>query len=338
MAQEQRHDHHDHPHDDHGHTHVHGGHSHQHRGGVLGWLQQTFAHSHDAHEKVDAALETNEEGIRTLKISLVGLAMTAILQVVIVAISGSTALLADTIHNFGDATTAIPLWIAFALMRRGQTRRFTYGFGRAEDVAGVMIVALIFFSACVAGYVSFIKIINPHPITHVWWVMTAGVIGFIGNEAVAVLRMRTGRRIGSAALIADGQHARVDGFTSLAVVVGTLGVAAGVPLLDPIIGLLITIAILFIVKDAGISIFRRMLDGIEPEILAEVEHAPMHVEAVEHVRARWLGHKMHADLKIVVDRDLSVSAAAMITAKVTTALADHVPAFGDAVIAIVPAT
>jgi cation diffusion facilitator family transporter len=326
----------------HGHDHGHGqghDHDHEHRPGILGWLQHTFAHSHDVHEKVDAAMETHERGIWALKISLIGLGLTALFQVVVVWFSGSTALLADTIHNFGDAATSIPLWIAFALVRRGQTRRFTYGFGRAEDVAGVIIVGLIFFSACVAGFESIRKLIEPQPVTHLNWVAAAAIIGFLGNEAVAIFRIRVGKEIGSAALIADGQHSRVDGFTSLAVLVGAIGVWVGVPILDPLIGLAITIAILFIVKDAARAIFRRLLDGIEPEILAEVEHAPTHVPGVQGVhqaRARWLGHKVQADLHVVVDRRLSVDEAHAIVDRVRESLAAHVPAFGDATIHVCP--
>jgi cation diffusion facilitator family transporter len=333
--------------DVHGHEqdHDHGGgahdqdHDHEQRPGILGWLQHTLAHSHDVHEKVDDAMETHERGIWALKLSLVVLGLTALFQVVIVWISGSTALLADTIHNFGDAATAIPLWIAFALIRRGQTRRFTYGFGRAEDIAGVIIVALIFFSACVAGYESILKIIAPQPVANVGWVAAAAIIGFLGNEAVAILRIRVGKEIGSAALIADGQHSRVDGFTSLAVLIGAIGVYAGVPILDPIIGLVITVAILFIVKDAATAVFLRLLDGIEPRILAQVEQAPLHVEGVEGVheaRARWLGHKVHADLHVTVDRRLSVAEAHRIMDQVQHELAEHVPAFGDATIHVCP--
>jgi len=325
--------------------HDHGGgahdddHDHEHRPGILGWLQHTFAHSHDVHEKVDDAMETHERGIWALKVSLVVLGLTALFQVVIVWISGSTALLADTIHNFGDAATAIPLWIAFALIRRGQTRRFTYGFGRAEDIAGVIIVALIFFSACVAGYESILKIINPQPVSNLGWVAAAAIIGFLGNEAVAIFRIRVGKEIGSAALIADGQHSRVDGFTSLAVLIGAIGVYVGVPILDPIIGLIITVAILFIVKDAAKAVFLRLLDGIEPRILTEVEQAPLHVEGVEGVheaRARWLGHKVHADLHVTVDRRLSVAEAHGIVDRVQQELAEHVPAFGGATIHVCP--
>ena len=178
-------------------------------------------------------MATNERGIWALKVSLIGLGATALFQVVIVLLSGSTALLADTIHNLGDAATSVPLWIAFALQRRARSRRFTYGYGRAEDLAGVVIVGLIFVSACVAGYESIRKLIDPQPVTHLWWVAAAAIIGFIGNEAVAVFRIRVGEQIGSAALIADGQHSRVDGFTSLAVLIGAIGVSMGVPILDP---------------------------------------------------------------------------------------------------------
>jgi cation diffusion facilitator family transporter len=286
-------------------------------------------------------MATHERGIWALKVSLAGLGLTALFQVVIVLVSGSTALLADTIHNVGDAATSIPLWIAFALVRRGRNRRYTYGYGRAEDIAGVIIVALIFFSACVAGYESIRKLIDPEPVTHLWWVVAAAIIGFAGNEAVAVFRIRVGKQIGSAALIADGQHSRVDGFTSLAVLFGAIGVAAGVPILDPLIGLAITIAILFIVKDAARSIFTRMLDGIEPSILSEIEHAPAHVPGVQEVhavRARWLGHNVVADLHITVDRRLSVAESHAIVERVEEALIEHVAAFGGATIHVCPCT
>src|SRR5215210_3279821 len=235
-----------HPHGEPPHAHGPGGHSHAHGTGVLGWLRGTFGHSHDIGDKVDESLESNERGIWALKVSLVGLGLTALFQVIIVWFSGSVALLADTIHNFGDAATSIPLWIAFALARRGVSRRFTYGYGKTEDVAGVVIVMVIFFSACVAAYEAVIKIISPQPITHLWWVAAAALIGFVGNEAVSVFRIRVGKEIGSAALVADGYHSRVDGFTSLSVLLGVVGVAVGVPIVDPIVGVGITIAILFI--------------------------------------------------------------------------------------------
>jgi cation diffusion facilitator family transporter len=328
-------------------THQHGspqmhsqrGHDHRHGSGVFGWLRGTFAHSHNAADKVDESMESNARGIRALKISLVGLGLTALLQLLVVLVSGSVALLADTIHNFADAGTSIPLWIAFALARRGPSRRFTYGYGKTEDVAGVFIVLIIFFSACVAAYESILKIIHPHPVLHIGWVAVAAMIGFLGNEGVALFRIRVGTEIGSAALIADGQHARVDGFTSLAVLIGVIGVWLGAPILDPIVGCLITIAILLIVKDAAFSIWTRLIDGIEPEILAEIEHAPTHVEGVRgvhDVRARWLGHRVHGDVAINVDSTLSVWEADAISRKVEAALREHVRLLGSVVVRVCP--
>lgn len=149
---------------------------------------------------------------------------------------------------------------------------------------------VIFLSACVAAYESVTKIIHPQPVQHLAWVAVAALIGFIGNEAVAVLRLKVGREIGSAALIADGQHSRVDGFTSLAVLLGALGVWLGYPIIDPIIGILITVAILFIVKEAARSVWQRLIDGIEPEIMDELEHAPTHVAGVREVQRVWRRH------------------------------------------------
>jgi cation diffusion facilitator family transporter len=205
------------------------------------------SHTHGFGDVVDPTILTTERGIWAVKWSLVGLMLTAVLQVVIVYISGSVALLADTIHNFGDAATAIPLWIAFLLARRKPSKRFTYGYGRVEDLAGVAIVFMILFSAVVAGYESIQRIFQPQEVKYLWAVVAASLIGFIGNEAVALFRIKVGKEIGSAALVADGYHARVDGLTSLAVLFGVVGVWLGYPLADPIVGLLITIAILKIV-------------------------------------------------------------------------------------------
>lgn len=323
--------------DDHVHDHGHA-HGHTHRTGLLGWLQSTFAHSHDIHEKVDDVMESNDRGFWATKWALVSLGITTIIQIVIVWFSGSTALFADTVHNLGDGANSIPLLIAFSLAKRGRSRRFTYGFGRVEDLAGVVIVLSIAVSAAVAGWESVRKILDPQEISHVWWVAAAAVAGFVGNEAVAVLQIRTGRQIGSAALVADGQHARIDGFTSLAVLFGVGGVLAGVPILDPIIGLLITAAILFILRDAGRAVFRRLLDGIEPEILAGIEHAPTHVpgvRGVEDVRARWLGHRVEAELTVLVDPHLSVEEGDAIAGNVRAALREHVPGLGQAAVSIV---
>jgi cation diffusion facilitator family transporter len=256
---------------------------------------------------IDNALETSARGIWALKVSLLGLGATALFQLIIVLVSGSAALLADTIHNFSDALTSVPLWIAFVLGRRLVSRRYTYGYGRAEDIAGVFIVLMIFFTALIAGYESYRKFIDPQPVQNVGWVIAAAVIGFLGNEAVALFRMRIGHEIGSTALIADGQHARVDGLTSLAVLFGAVGSVLGYPVADPIVGLLITLAILFIVKDTAMTMWQRLMDAVDPAVVDDVEHVAAAVPGVQDVhdiRARWIGHTLHAELHITVDEDL----------------------------------
>ncbi len=303
------HDHsdgHDHDHSD-GHGHDHG---HSHPTGIKGFFYGLFVpHSHDAADSIDDALEASKEGVRALKISLFILLGTSVLQLVVVLISGSVALLADTIHNFSDALTAVPLWVAFVLGRRVATRRHTFGFGRAEDLAGLFIVAVVALSAVVAAWQSINRLLDPQPLHNLWWVLAAGVIGFVGNEAVAIYRIRVGQRIGSAALVADGVHARTDGFTSLAVVVGAIGVMLGFPLADPIVGLLISVAIIFLLWGTVRSIGGRLMDAIEPELVARAEDAlsaTPGVLGVTRVQLRWVGHRLQGAAEVTV-ADIALS-------------------------------
>jgi len=331
---------HGHSHGGHGHGHHHD-HVHDHRKGLLGAIKEIFApHSHDAADSVDSALESSAAGIRAVKISLVVLGLTAIAQIVIVIISGSIALAADTIHNFSDALTALPLWIAFALSTKAATRRYTYGFGRVEDLAGLFVVAMITMSAVIAGYEAIMRLIHPQPIEHVGWVALAGLLGFIGNEWVALYRIRIGRRIGSAALVADGLHARTDGFTSLAVLVGAGGVASGFPLADPIIGLVITVAILAVLRTAVRDVFRRLIDGVDPELIDAAEAtlaAQPCVRSVRSVRMRWIGHRLHADAELDIDPELSLAEALHIAHDVEHDLIHTVPKLATAMIHAYPA-
>ena len=303
----------------------------------LGFSQplDAFAgHSNDGghghtHGVVDAGLAASERGIWAIKWSFAILAVTSALQLLVVFASGSVALLADTIHNIGDATTAIPLWFAFMLARRKPSKTFTYGLGRAEDLAGILIVLIILFSALVAGYEAISRLINPQPVQALGWLTAAGLVGFAGNETVAIFRIRIGRQMNSAALIADGYHARTDGFTSLAVVLGALGVWLGYPMADPIIGLLITVAIFGIVWQSSRSVLTRMLDGVEPGTIEEIRHAAEHVPGIVQVleaKARWLGHEMHADVVISVDDAQSLAQANSIAVSLQTELLAHVPA------------
>jgi len=300
----------DHSHDDHGHDHGHDDHDHGH-GGLRDLIRGVFRpHSHDAADSIDSELTASADGMRALKISLGALAVTAAFQVLIVIVSGSVALLGDTVHNFADALTAVPIGAAFLLGRRRPTKRYTYGFGRSEDLAGVFVVAMIALSAGVAAWESVQRLFHPRDVKHLGWVMVAGVVGFAGNELVAVYRIRVGRRIGSAALVADGLHARTDGLTSLAVVAGAIGVSAGWQLADPIVGLLITVAILFVLKNAARDIYRRLMDSVDPDLVDEVGRVLASVpgvQAVESVRIRWIGHELRAEAEIVSDADLSLA-------------------------------
>ena len=222
------------------HAHRHGG-PHVHRGSHEAHL----GHGH-SHGLVDADVKRSREGLTAVGLSLVVLGATAIAQLAIFLASGSVALLADLIHNFGDAATAIPLAAAFLLRSE-----------RAEGYAGLFVVAAIFASACVAGIESVARLVHPEPPTHLAALAAAGLIGFAGNQVAAGIRTRGGRRLGSAALVADGNHARADSYVSLGVVGGAAAVAAGLPLADPLIGLAITGVILKITRDS----WRTVSDG-----------------------------------------------------------------------------
>jgi cation diffusion facilitator family transporter len=277
--------------------------SHGHRHGVWGAIRHALSpHSHDHAEVIDTA-SANREGMRALAISLGALGITALLQVVIVAVSGSVALLADTIHNFSDALTAIPLGVAFWLGRRPPNDRYTYGYGRAEDLAGVFVVGVITLSAVVAGWEAIGRLLHPRTIDQAGWVALAGLVGFVGNELVAHYRIRVGRRIGSAALVADGLHARTDGFTSLAVLGAALGSMAGWDQADPLIGLAISAAIFNVLRDAARDIWRRLMDRVDPRLVEQIAHDLGHVPgiaSVDRVRVRWIGHELHADAEVAL--------------------------------------
>ena len=303
----------DHDHDDGDRDHDHGVHDHDDasRTGLIGRIRLVLApHSHDAADSVDSALEASDKGIRAVKISFAGLLATSGLQLAVVLISGSVALLADTIHNFSDALTALPLYVAFVVGRRAATKRFTYGYGRAEDLAGLFVLAMILGSSVLAAWTSIDRLIHPQVISSLGLVAIAGVIGFAGNELVALYRIRVGKEIGSAALVADGYHARTDGLTSLAVVVGAAGVWLGYPRADPIVGLLITIAIVWVLKGAAVQVFGRLMDAVDPALVDEIATVASHtvgVQSVTDVRVRWIGHRLEASLHAVVDCDWTLA-------------------------------
>lgn len=297
-------------------------------------------HSHDVTDAIQTAEEASSHGIRAAWIGLAGMTATAVLQIGIVAISGSIALLADTLHNAGHAVTTIPLIIAFRLGRRPPTDRYPYGFRRAEDISGLVIAAVIALSAVLIIRESVEALINPPGISNLWWVFAAGLVGAAGNELVAIYRIRAGRRIGSAALVAEGNHARADGLTSIAVVVGVLGVWAGFSHADAIVGLLIAVAIVWILVNSARPILRRLMDGVDPGTIETIESVAARAEGVhrvDRVRARWTGHRMEAEIDVAVAAGQTVEQGHRIAEEIHHELLHSVPHLEHATVHINPA-
>jgi cation diffusion facilitator family transporter len=332
---------HQHSHDGgHGHSGRAREHEHEHddqpRPGLTARLRHLLRpHSHEPASQVDAVMEASAEGMRALWISLAVLAATALIQAVVVAVSGSVALLGDTVHNAADALTAVPLGIAFAAGRRPPNRRYTYGYGRAEDLAGIVIVLVIAASSALAAYEAVTRLMHPRPVSDLIAVAAAALIGFTGNELVARYRIRTGRKIGSAALVADGLHARTDGLTSLAVLLGAGGVALGWDWADPAVGLLITVAILAVLRQAAREIYRRLMDAVDPALVGEAERALRATPGVLDigpVRMRWIGHQIRAECDVVVAPDLTAVQAHQIAVAAEHALLHAVPRLSGALV------
>jgi cation diffusion facilitator family transporter len=334
------HDHDDDHDHDHDHDDDHEPHDHDDALGVAGRLRHFLSpHGHDPAAGFDSALESSRKGVRAVKVSLLALMLTAVLQLLIVFQTGSTALLADTIHNFSDALTAVPLWVAFVIGRRAANRRYTYGYGRAEDLAGLFVVVMIALSALLVAWESLQRLFDPAPISDLWLVGLAGVVGFIGNELVAIYRIRVGHQIGSQALVADGLHARADGLTSIAVVIAALGVGLGFPLADPIVGLVITVAILWILRDAARAVFRRLMDAVDPALVTEIGRVAAGIDGVldvETVRVRWMGHRLIASADLVVNCQLTVAAGHDIAESVRHALFHQVGRLDNVIVHLDP--
>jgi cation diffusion facilitator family transporter len=319
---------------------------HRHAEGLVGWIGTAlhlpgFAHSHGDADSVvvDAAVRDNSLGIITLWLSLAILWLTTVLQAVIYTSSNSVALLADTGHNLVDALNSIPLLIAFYLARRPATRRYTYGLGRAEDIAGIGIVLSIVYSAFHIMQEAVARFFNPFPLENLGLIALAAAIGFFGNEAVAILQIRIGKRIGSDAMVADGQHARVDGITSLAVLVAVGGAALDVPILDPIIGVLISVAIVGIAINAARKVFYRLMDALDPALVSRIEHFAGTADGVEQIvklRARWVGHRLFVEITAAVDEMRSLVEGHSIAQNIRRSLHDAIPAMGEVVVSIEP--
>ena len=289
--------------------------------------QHEKEHSH-THGAVDSSIATSKQGLEAVKWSSIILFIGACFQLIVVILSGSVSLLSDTIHNFGDAFTAVPLGIAFLFTKKKPNKRFTYGYGKIEDIAGVIVILFMLSSALGAAYVSIQRLFHPNEVTHLPILVVASLIGFAINEGAAHFRIQVGKRINSEALIADGVHARMDGFTSLAVLVGTAGVWLGFPLADPIVGLFITALILHSVWESGETVFTRLMDGVDPAIVSEVTHTAEHVQGVVKVhetRVRWLGHRLHVELNVAVNPKTTVEKGHLIAKEVCHELQEHLP-------------
>lgn len=338
------HDHgssHSHDHGDHDHDHGDGGHDHDHGSGLWAKVKHAITpHSHDAVAVIQTAEESSSEGIRAAWIGLAGMGATAIMQIVIVAVSGSIALLADTLHNVGHAVTTIPLVIAFRIGQRAASSRFSYGYRRAEDLVGLLIGLVIAISAGVIIWESVRAVIDPPELTNLGWVFAAGIVGALGNEIVAIYRIRAGKRIGSASLVAEGNHARADGLTSIAVVLGVIGVWLGFPQADAIVGFGIAIVILGILVATMRTTIRRLMDGIEPGLIERMEQVAGSVPGVVEVgrvRARWTGHRLEADTDIVVESSLSILEGHQVAEEVQHALLHRIPHLEGVVVHLNPA-
>ena len=320
---------------------------HKHAEGIIGFIAEIlhlpgFSHDHGDEQSIvtDKAVIDSSLGIATVWAALGLLWITTVFQAVIYQTSGSVALLADTAHNLVDALNSIPLLIALYIGRRVATRRFTYGFGRAEDIAGIFIVLSILYSAGHIMYEAVSRFITPRPIEDLGLVAVAAIVGFLGNEGVAMMQIRVGKRIGSDAMIADGQHARIDGITSLAVLAAVFGTMIGFPILDPIIGVVIAIAIFGIAISAAKKVWYRLLDGVEPTIVNRVEHFASEANGVKEIvrlRVRWIGHRLQAQVVAAVDESMSMVEGYRVAENIQNQLMDAIPQMGEVMVQVEPA-
>lgn len=331
---EQEHAHDDHSEHIHGHTgkdeqNEHDEHAHH----------QAGEHEHDGHGhehgRIDADLYGDQAGLRAVQISTAGMLLISLIQLLIALIGGSAGLFADALHNLGDVLTTVALWIAFVVSRRAANRRYTYGYYRAEDLAGIFIVLIIIASAAAGAIESILKLSSGSPPTQIYLSMAAAAIGCIGNEVLAQYKIAVGKRINSVPLVADGQHSRIDGLTSLAALIGLIGVRLGFPLADPIAGLLITLVILSVVYSTSRSVLQRLLDGVDPHIVPAIIETASSVEGVaatNEVRARWIGHTLHITLNIEVNPQLTLLQAHEIAEQVRHRLFHEIQGVSEVII------
>lgn len=316
--------HHDHEEDEH--VHDHNDHT-EHD-------EHSEGHGHE-HGRVDADLYGDRAGLRAVQISTAGMFLVSAIQFVIAGIGGSAGLFADALHNFGDVLTTIALWIAFVIARRAANQRYTYGYYRGEDLAGIFIVLVIIASAVASAVASIQKLTSGSVPTQLYLSMAAALVGVAGNEIMAQYKIAVGKRINSVPLVADGQHSRIDGLTSLAAFIGLVGVRLGLPIADPIAGLVITVVILTVVYSTARSIIQRLLDAVDPHIVPSIITIASEVpgvEAVTDVYARWVGHTLHVAMNIEVDPQLTLVKAHAIAEEVRHRLFHGIKGISEAII------
>lgn len=269
-----------------------------------------MAGTHGAHAV--AGPEGTRVGLRTIWISAAALAVTAAFQIVVYAFGGSAGLFADALDNLGDVVTTIALAIAFLAARRAADHRYTFGYQRFEDLAGVFVILIIWASAGLAAWESYRKLTGDHEVGYLGWGLAAAAAGAVGNELVARYKIRMGRRIGSPPLVADGKHARTDALASVAAFGGLLGVHYGFEEADPIAGFVVTLAIVVIARDASRHVLARLLDAVDPDVVQTVENIARQtpgVVSVGRAQARYAGRSLYVVLTVAVDGDLPLTRA-----------------------------
>ncbi|MEO7019520.1 MAG: cation diffusion facilitator family transporter [Ktedonobacteraceae bacterium] len=309
--------------DEHEHNHEHGHDEPGHKG-----------HGHE-HGRIETDLYNNRTGLRAVQISTAGMLLVALVQLLIAFSGGSAGLFADALHNLGDVLTTVALWIAFVVSNRAANRQYTYGYYRAEDLAGIFIVLVIIASAVAGAVESILKLTSGNVPTQIYLSMVAAAIGCIGNEVLAQYKINVGQRINSVALVADGQHSRIDGFTSLAALLGLLGVKLGWPLADPLAGILITLVILSVVYSTSRSVLQRLLDAVDPHVVPTIVETTSTVEGVEattQVKARWIGRTLHISMNIEVNAALTLLQAHEIAERVRHSLFHEIAGVSEVVI------
>lgn len=300
-------------------------------------------HEHHAHvhDHSLAAVSAGTDGaLRVVVLSSVLLAAVAAAELTAAVVSNSAAVLADGLHNLGDVSTTVALAIAFILSRRAPNRRFPYGYHRVEDLAGLVVLALIVGSAVASGVTSVEHLIHRQQLSSAWLALGVAASGFLGNEIAGQYKVRAGTRLRSLVLIADGRHSRTDGLASLGAVVGVAGAMLGVPILDPVAGLVITLIIAVVAWETGKGLTGRLLDEADASLVATIEEvasATDGVVAVTDTRARWMGRRVLAEVTLEVAPETTIALAHALGEEVRHRLYHRIDPLTDVIVHLDPA-